>query len=99
MRKFFLCLLVVFVGIQMALAQDKVYVTSLLPEGEGKDLVATLCVQCHDLKVVVTQRKNLQGWRDSIYDMVSRGAMVFEDEMETISQYLAEAFGSGKGEK
>lgn len=99
MRKFFLCILVAIGGIQMALAQDNVYDASSLPEGKGKDLVATLCIQCHDLKVVATQRKNLQGWRNSIYDMVSRGAMIFEDEMEVISQYLAEAFGPGKERK
>jgi cytochrome c5 len=69
--------------------------TGTLPDGEGKDLVAASCGQCHTLSVVLTMRAGLQGWRHQVYDMVIRGAQLDVAEAETVTRYLATFYGPG----
>ena len=66
---------------------------SPLPEGEGKEIVETVCAQCHGLSIIVNARHPLDEWRNVVYDMVSEGAPLLDDEVETVAQYLAKHFG------
>ncbi len=66
---------------------------SPLPEGEGKEIVETVCAQCHGLSTVTNARYPLDEWRNVVYDMVSEGAPLLDDEVETVAQYLAKHFG------
>lgn len=68
--------------------------SELLPPGEGRDLVLTSCMNCHNLKVVVHARKNRADWDKSINDMIQRSAPIFLEEIEPIAVYLTSAFGS-----
>ena len=67
-----------------------------LPEGEGRNLIFQGCVQCHDLRNTVSQRKSLIGWRRTVNEMIWRGAPLMADEAETITKYLADSFGPDK---
>lgn len=51
------------------------------------------CVQCHDFKVVVSQRKSEQAWRQTVDEMIWRGAPLLPDEAEPLTRYLANSFG------
>lgn len=64
--------------------------SQLLPDGEGKGLILATCVQCHNLRYVVGQRKDAEGWRRTVHDMVARGTQVTWEEAEIIARYLAE---------
>lgn len=64
--------------------------SQLLPDGEGKGLILATCVQCHNLRYVVSQRKDADGWRNTVHDMVARGTQVTWEEAEIIARYLAE---------
>jgi cytochrome c5 len=64
-----------------------------LPEGPGKDLVATRCVGCHDLNTVVGIRMDAAGWRDTVTRMVGNGAEVAAADAAVIVSYLAEHYG------
>jgi mono/diheme cytochrome c family protein len=64
-----------------------------LPEGAGRSLMLQACVQCHDFKSVVSQRKTADAWRRTINEMVWRGAPLLADETAVITDYLAAAFG------
>lgn len=68
---------------------------SPLPEGEGRDIVATACSQCHGLNAFVGIRENAQAWRWQTYDMVLRGAQISPSEMDTVVKYLSTHFGPG----
>ena len=64
-----------------------------LPEGKGKDLVETVCTQCHGLSNVTNSRFSKADWKMVVGDMISRGAPLTEEETATAVVYLAEHFG------
>ncbi len=63
-----------------------------LPDGEGKGYVQTLCTSCHGLGLTLYQRKTLQGWEATVYDMLGRISGGMDREAEIISKYLAMHF-------
>jgi competence protein ComEA len=64
-----------------------------LPPGEGQEIVQHQCGGCHALKVVTSKRASRQQWSTLVDQMVSRGADVADDDIETVVQYLAKNFG------
>jgi mono/diheme cytochrome c family protein len=64
-----------------------------LPEGAGRGMMLQACVQCHDFKCVVSQRKTADAWRRTINEMVWRGAPLLSDEVAVLTDYLAASFG------
>ena len=64
----------------------------LLPPGDGRELVLNSCGSCHNLKVVVVARKNHADWNKCIDDMIQRGAPLFPEEIEPITNYLSKSF-------
>jgi cytochrome c5 len=68
---------------------------SPLPQGEGRDLVAVACTQCHALTPIVGVREGTAGWKNHVYNMVLRGAQLTAPEADTVIKYLAANFGPG----
>ena len=66
-----------------------------LPPGDGRDLLATACAQCHNLSIIVSMREGSVGWRRHVYNMVTRGAQLTSPEAEAVIGYLAANFGPG----
>jgi cytochrome c5 len=64
-----------------------------LPPGEGRDMLATACSQCHALNVIMSMREGPTGWRRHVYNMVTRGAQLTSREADTVVAYLAANFG------
>ncbi len=65
----------------------------LLPPGDGRELVLSSCISCHNLRVVVHARMSRADWTKSVHDMIQRGAPLFPEEIEPITTYLSKAFG------
>jgi cytochrome c5 len=65
-----------------------------LPEGKGKDLVATMCIGCHDLNTAVSKRGTTNDWRDTVNKMVERGAQIPSADAAVIVTYLGEYYGA-----
>src|SRR4051812_43668292 len=63
-----------------------------LPQGDGRDLVAVACSQCHTLSVVMAGRGGSVGWRNHVHNMVLRGAQLTPREGDTVLQYLVAKF-------
>lgn len=66
-----------------------------LPAGEGRELIAIACTQCHALKPIVMLRDGLAGWKNMVEEMILRGAQLTPAEAETVARYLAQHFGPG----
>jgi len=66
-----------------------------LPQGDGRDLAAVACSQCHTLAVLMAGRDGPVGWKNHVYNMVLRGAQLTPREADTVTQYLITHFGPG----
>src|SRR3981189_837231 len=64
-----------------------------LPPGEGRDIVAAACTQCHGLNTIMAIRDGAAGWRQFVNYMILKGAQVTDREAETVVQYLNASFG------
>ena len=66
------------------------------PAGDGRDLVAVACSQCHSLAPLTAVRDGPAGWKRHVYNMVLRGAQLTPREADTVIQYLITHFGPGQ---
>jgi len=67
-----------------------------LPPGEGRDIVAVACTQCHTLNPLTALRDGPVGWKRHVYNMVIRGAQLSPRDVDTVLQYLNTNFGPGQ---
>jgi len=65
------------------------------PPGEGREIVAVACTQCHAPSAITQLRSGANGWRFQVYDMILRGAQIRPAEIEPAVNYLAAHFGPG----
>ena len=68
----------------------------VLPAGEGRDIVAVACTQCHALAPLTVMRDGPAGWKRHVYNMVIRGAQLSPRDVDTVLQYLNTNFGPGQ---
>jgi cytochrome c5 len=68
-------------------------IATALPQGDGRDMIATACSQCHALNVIMAGRDGPVGWKRHVYNMVLRGAQLTPREADTVVQYLVTNFG------
>jgi mono/diheme cytochrome c family protein len=64
-----------------------------LPPGDGRDLVAVACTQCHGLTTIVQIRDGAAGWRQFVNYMIMKGAQMSNGEADTVVKYLTVNFG------
>lgn len=93
--------LVVWAWVALAADQDRrggqdrdIWVDNL-PPGQGKELAAQHCSNCHTLERTVQLRQSRDGWEATVYDMVGRGTPIFLDEAKEIITYFRDVFGPG----
>ena len=77
----------------LAAASASAQPANALPPGEGRDLIATACSQCHALNVIRSMRNGAEGWKRHVYNMVTRGAQLNAREADMVVAYLAANFG------
>jgi cytochrome c5 len=63
-----------------------------LPDGPGKDIVLTVCTQCHDLQRVRRQRSSAEGWAEILDTMLNEGAPLSAEDFPVLLRYLARHF-------
>lgn len=80
----------------VAVAPARAQNASPLPPGEGRDIVAVACVQCHTLAPLVGMRDGPVGWKRHVYNMVIRGAQLPSRDIDTVLAYLNTNFGPGQ---
>ena len=64
----------------------------LFPAGQSRDTLFLVCVQCHSLDRVTTAKLTSADWEFMLYDMISRGAPVRDDEIDALKKYLVDNF-------
>ncbi len=63
-----------------------------LPAGEGQDIVRHQCGGCHALKVVTSKKATKRQWTALVDQMITRGAEIEDEDIDTVVQYLAKNF-------
>jgi hypothetical protein len=63
-----------------------------MPDGPGKDLVLTICTQCHDLQRVKRTQLSPEGWLEILENMLNEGAPLSEKDLPDVLRYLARNF-------
>lgn len=63
-----------------------------LPAGEGREVVRTKCLTCHDAELIVQQRLTRPGWVRELEKMERWGAVLTAGERATAADYLAQHF-------
>ncbi len=64
-----------------------------LPAGEGKDVLLTMCTNCHGLAQVTSVKYSEKFWAAVVDDMVTRGAEGSDDDVNSVVGYLSRNFG------
>lgn len=64
-----------------------------LPQGPGKDILENTCEECHGAERIINKAWTKEKWRATVKDMVSRGASLKPDEIDTLLDYLSTYFG------
>ena len=67
-----------------------------LPPGDGRDIAASACTQCHPLTVILALRDGPVGWKRHVDTMVMKGAQLTPKEADTLLAYLDANFGPGQ---
>ena len=60
-----------------------------LPPGDGIEVIAVSCTQCHSLDRLTKVSLTAEEWENALYDMMARGAIVEADDLATVREYLA----------
>jgi DNA uptake protein ComE-like DNA-binding protein len=64
-----------------------------LPPGQGREVVAKVCVNCHGADNFRKNRLNKDEWSDKVSDMVDQGAQAGQEDVAVIVDYLVRNFG------
>jgi virginiamycin B lyase len=60
-----------------------------LPEGNGKQVVQTVCAACHDLSPITSSGRTREEWDSVVHDMIAMGATLTPDQITLVTNYLA----------
>jgi len=64
-----------------------------MPEGAGKDILASKCATCHGLSTALVKRGSARLWQQTIDKMInSYSADISDSEKQILVSYLAENF-------
>ena len=64
-----------------------------LPAGKGREVVSTVCTECHGVANIRRQRLSRGEWTSEVSDMVDRGAKANDEQVGAILDYLVANFG------
>jgi mono/diheme cytochrome c family protein len=78
----------VAVGAWLCLAVPADDEAKVLPDSPGKEVVAKVCIDCHDAGTFRKMRFNEDEWWEKVADMVDRGAKADEKQQAAIVGYL-----------
>jgi hypothetical protein len=61
-----------------------------LPPGEGREAVIEFCAgACHPADRLLNARKTPEEWHKTVLQMVSNGAQLFPEDVDTVTKYLS----------
>lgn len=71
-------------------------ITTFFSDPEARRLMNRACTSCHDLSRVETARHDEEAWRTLLVDMRERGAVLSDDELEHMVEWLGRVWGTNR---
>ena len=62
------------------------------PDAPGRDTLILACTQCHALGKMAVAELTADDWQFIVYDMISRGAPVHQEDIADLTKYLQDNF-------
>ncbi len=62
------------------------------PDAPGRDTLILACTQCHSLGKMAVAKLTAEDWQFIVYDMISRGAPVHQEDIADLTKYLQDNF-------
>ena len=63
-----------------------------LPDGDGKEVVETVCTACHDLSPITESGFSREDWDMVVKNMILMGAPLKAEQAALVTNYLAANF-------
>jgi quinoprotein glucose dehydrogenase len=73
---------------------DAAFQSRSMPEAESKAVVQRMCASCHTLESILKTRRTAEKWGEVVDDMIGRGAIGSDEEIDLVIRYLSEHFGT-----
>lgn len=67
--------------------------STAMPDGAGKAIAQKQCAVCHAVTVVTAKHASRSEWEQVVNQMVSRGADLSDDDIDTVLEYLTKNYG------
>ena len=74
--------------ISPALAQQKDF-----PEGQAKEYVTKICLQCHEPSQLLDQKRSEADWKATVARMALKGVAAPAEQYDAVAAYMAKYFG------
>ena len=71
-------------------------ITTFFSDPEAQRLMNRACTACHGLDRVGNVRNSADGWRVTLVDMRERGAVLSDQELEQLVEWLARVWGTNQ---
>jgi cytochrome c2 len=64
---------------------------------KGRRVAAEVCTTCHTTfgRMIEVHKQTPEQWKDTVYFMISRGAQLMPDEIDSVAAFLASTSASG----
>ena len=73
-------------------------ITTFFSDPEGRRLLDRVCTTCHEIERVNTARHPEDGWRVLLVDMRERGAILTDEELERLVEWLGRVKGTNQNQ-
>jgi mono/diheme cytochrome c family protein len=71
-------------------------ITTFFSDPEARRLMNRACTTCHGVERVENVRNAEEGWRVTLVDMRERGAVLSDQELEQLVEWLARVWGTNR---
>jgi competence ComEA-like helix-hairpin-helix protein len=66
------------------------------PDGQAKEYVSQICLQCHQPAMLLAQRRTESDWRKTVARMATKGIPGTPDQFDAIAAYMTRNFGKAE---
>lgn len=79
-----------------ALLISPVFAQKDFPEGQAKEYISQICLQCHQPAMLLGQKRTESDWKKTVARMATKGVPGTPEQFDAIAAYMTKNFGKGE---